>query len=638
MKWLSVSRQLLLIATSAILIACEPADNSAQTSASNETEVSASATVTSSESARDVEDESVRINTWFEEQYEEELAFSPIQQTFLGVTENNDKIDDFSLEAQLEQLNWKRESVAEMRSSFDYEQLNADAKISYDLWEYQLAAIEASSQFRINGYVFEQMNAIHSFFPQLLIAFHTVEDVDDMQAYVARIEATEVALDQLITLSQEAAAAGVRPPRFAFESVIDSAGQIITGAPFTNGDDSAIWADAQQKIATLREAETINQTQADALADAARAALLDHWQPAYERLIAWQQEDIVNTSEISQGVGALPDGEAYYNERLANQTTTDLTADEIHQIGLDEVARLKAEMEVIKNSVGFDGDLRAFFTMLRDSKDDQRHYYPDTDEGRQAYIDDAKAAIENIKAELATYFGILPKADLEVRRVEPFREQPGAAQHYFPGTPDGSRPGIYYAHLSDMTAMPKGELEVIAYHEGLPGHHMQIAIQQELESVPTFRTQAGFTAYSEGWGLYSELLAKEMEGTYTDPYSDFGRLGSEIWRAIRLVLDTGLHAKGWTEEQAVQYFLDNSAITEAQARSEVQRYMVLPGQATSYKIGMLKILELREKAEQALGDKFDIRGFHDAVLGGGAVPLSVLETMVDQWIARVQMG
>lgn len=638
MKWLSLSRQLLLIATSAILIACEPADNSAQTSASNETEVSASATVTSSESARDVEDESVRINTWFEEQYEEELAFSPIQQTFLGVTENNDQIDDFSLEAQLEQLNWKRESVAEMRASFDYEQLNADAKISYDLWEYQLAAAEAASQFRLNGYVFEQMNAIHSFFPQLLIAFHTVEDADDMQAYVSRIEATEVALDQLITLSQEAAAAGVRPPRFAFESVIDSASQIISGAPFNEGEDSAIWADAQQKIATLQETEIINQAQADALKNATRVALLDHWQPAYQRLIAWQQEDIVNTSETSQGVAALPDGEAYYNERLANQTTTNLTADEIHQIGLNEVARLKAEMEVIKNNVGFEGDLKAFFVMLRDSKDDQRHYYPDTDEGRQAYIDDATAAIENIKIKLASYFGLLPKADLEVRRVEPFREQPGAAQHYFPGTPDGSRPGIYYAHLSDMTAMPKGELEVIAYHEGLPGHHMQIAIQQELENVPTFRTQAGFTAYSEGWGLYSELLAKEMEGTYTDPYSDFGRLGSEIWRAIRLVLDTGLHAKGWTEEQAVQYFLDNSAITEAQARSEVQRYMVLPGQATSYKIGMLKILELREKAEQALGDKFDIRGFHDAVLGGGAVPLSVLEAMIDQWIAEIQTG
>jgi len=638
MKWLSVCRQLLLIATSAILIACAPADNSEQTSVSKESLASSSLTVTSSESARDDEDESVRLNAWFEERYEEELAFSPIQQTFLGVTENNDKIDDFSLEAQLEQLNWKRESVAEMRANFDYEQLNADAKISYDLWEYQLAAAEAASQFRLNGYVFEQMNAIHSFFPQLLIAFHSVEDADDMQAYVSRIEATEVALDQLITLSQEAAAAGVRPPRFAFESVIDSASQIISGAPFNEGEDSAIWADAQQKIATLQETEIINQAQADALKNATRVALLDHWQPAYQRLIAWQQEDIVNTSETSQGVAALPDGEAYYNERLANQTTTNLTADEIHQIGLNEVARLKAEMEVIKNNVGFEGELKAFFAMLRDSKDDQRHYYPDTDEGRQAYIDDATAAIENIKIKLASYFGLLPKADLEVRRVEPFREQPGAAQHYFPGTPDGSRPGIYYAHLSDMTAMPKGELEVIAYHEGLPGHHMQIAIQQELENVPTFRTQAGFTAYSEGWGLYSELLAKEMEGTYTDPYSDFGRLGSEIWRAIRLVLDTGLHAKGWTEEQAVQYFLDNSAITEAQARSEVQRYMVLPGQATSYKIGMLKILELRVKAEQALGDKFDIRGFHDAVLGGGAVPLSVLEAMIDQWIAEIQMG
>ena len=638
MKWLSVCRQLLLIATSAILIACAPADNSEQTSVSKESLASSSLTLTSSESARDDEDESVRLNAWFEERYEEELAFSPIQQTFLGVTENNDKIDDFSLEAQLEQLNWKRESVTEMRANFDYEQLNADAKISYDLWEYQLAAAEAASQFRLNGYVFEQMNAIHSFFPQLLIAFHTVEDADDMQAYVSRIEATEVALDQLITLSQEAAAAGVRPPRFAFESVIDSASQIISGAPFNEGEDSAIWADAQQKIATLQETEIINQAQADALKNATRVALLDHWQPAYQRLIAWQQEDIVNTSETSQGVAALPDGEAYYNERLANQTTTNLTADEIHQIGLNEVARLKAEMEVIKNNVGFEGELKAFFAMLRDSKDDQRHYYPDTDEGRQAYIDDATAAIENIKVKLASYFGLLPKADLEVRRVEPFREQPGAAQHYFPGTPDGSRPGIYYAHLSDMTAMPKGELEVIAYHEGLPGHHMQIAIQQELENVPTFRTQAGFTAYSEGWGLYSELLAKEMEGTYTDPYSDFGRLGSEIWRAIRLVLDTGLHAKGWTEEQAVQYFLDNSAITEAQARSEVQRYMVLPGQATSYKIGMLKILELREKAEQALGDKFDIRGFHDAVLGGGAVPLSVLEAMIDQWIAEIQMG
>ena len=342
------------------------------------------------------------------------------------------------------------------------------------------------------------------------------------------------------------------------------------------------------------------------------------------------------TPERAAGVHALPNGAAFYAERLASQTTTTLTPDQIHEIGLAEVSRLRAEMEAIKNEVGFKGDLPAFFAELRDNKDNPRYYYPNTDEGRQAYIKDATAAIDKIKAVLPKYFGILPKADLVVRRVEPFREQAGAAQHYFPSTPDGSRPGVYYAHLLDMKAMPKHELEVIAYHEGLPGHHMQIAIAQELTTVPTFRRQAGFTAYSEGWGLYSEWLAREMPGTYQDPYSRFGRLGSEIWRAIRLVVDTGMHAKGWSEEQAVQYFLANSATTEAQARSEIRRYLVIPGQATSYKIGMLKIQELRRKAEGALGPRFDIRGFHDAVLGGGALPLQVLEKRVDRWIADRQ--
>lgn len=324
----------------------------------------------------------------------------------------------------------------------------------------------------------------------------------------------------------------------------------------------------------------------------ARSALIGPFKAAYLDLIAWQKQDREKAPEQTSGVGALPNTAAYYNERLANHTTTTLTADQIHAIGLAEVARLRAAMMAIKDEVGFKGDLPAFFAELRDSKDTPRYSYPNTD---------ATAAIDKIKAVRPRYFGILPKADLVVRRVGAFREQPGAAQHYFPSTPDGSRPGIYYAHLLDMKAMPKSELEVIAYHEGLPGHHMQIAIAQELTSVPTFRRQAGFNAYSEGWGLYSEWLAREMPGTYQDPYSRFGRLGSEIWRAIRLVVDTGLHAKGWSQEQAVQYFLANSATTEEQARSEIRRYMVLPGQATSYKIGMLKFQELRRKAETALG-------------------------------------
>ncbi len=290
-------------------------------------------------------------------------------------------------------------------------------------------------------------------------------------------------------------------------------------------------------------------------------------------------------------------------------------------------------MEAIAEQVGFQGGLSEFFVQLREDTSNSLLFFPDTDEGRQRYLDDSKAAIDRIQAELPNYFGILPQTPIEVRRVESFREQPGGAQHYVNGTPDGSRPGIYYAHLSDMKAMPRIDLEVTAYHEGIPGHHMQLSISQERASLPTFRRQSAFGAYVEGWALYSELLAREMPGTYGDPYAEFGRLGSEMWRAARLVVDTGLHSMGWSEEQAVEYFLSNTSATEAATRSEIQRYLVSPGQATSYKIGMFKIQELRTKAEEALGIDFDIRAFHDIILVGAALPLSLLEDRVDRWIA-----
>jgi uncharacterized protein (DUF885 family) len=577
-------------------------------------------------------DDATRLNAWFEKKYEEQLAFSPIQQTFLG--RKSAAIDDLSIAAQDRQLAWQRASVAEMKQTFDYATITPEAQTSYDLWIYQLQQAEAALPFRTNAYVFDQMSAIHAFFPQLLIAFHRVDDAADLDAYVTRIRESGRALRQLIEISKLNVVAGVRPPRFAYDFVIDESTKIVTGAPFDKSDtDSAVWADVKAKVADLQKKGALDDAKAKSLLDDARAALTGPFRAAYQDLIAWQKEDRLSAPDKTSGVGALPNGAAYYRERLANQTTTSLTADEIHQIGLDEVARLRKEMEAIRKEVGFTGDLPAFFAELRDKKDDRRFYYPDTDEGRTAYITDATAAIDRIKAVLPKYFGLLPKADLVVKRVEPFREQPGAAQHYFPGTPDGSRPGVYYAHLLDMKAMPKAELEVIAYHEGLPGHHMQVAIAQELTTIPTFRRQGIFTPYVEGWALYSEWLAREMPGTYQDPYSRFGRLGSEIWRAIRLVVDTGLHAKGWSEEQAVQYFLANSATTEPQARSEVRRYMVLPGQATSYKIGMLKIQELRRKAEAALGDRFDLRAFHDIVLGGGSMPLTMLERRIDRWIA-----
>ncbi|MFC7290588.1 DUF885 domain-containing protein [Hirschia litorea] len=617
---------LTALATIMMLAACQP---SSTTSEPTPTE-----TVVTAE---EIQAETERLNTWFDAKFEEELVFSPVSQTFLGRDTDQDKIDDMSVEAEEEKLAWQRAKDAEMKSSFDYDKLTPEAKTSWDIAVYQLEQAEASAKYRSNGYVFEQMRAVQSFLPQLLIAFHVVEDGEDMDNYLNRIKEGSRALEQLIVRSKDNAATGVRPPYFAFEAVITEATSLISGAPFEDVEnDNALWADAKSKIAKLLEDGKIDQEKADQLTADIKTALLGKWKPAYENLIAWQKEDQVNAPKTAQGISALPNGIDYYNERLANQTTTDLTADEIHEIGLKEVARLRSEMEAIKTEFGFEGSLQEFFTFLRDTKDDERLYYPNTDEGRQGYIDDATAAINKIKTELPNYFGILPKADLEVRRVEPFREQDGAAQHYFSGTPDGSRPGIYYAHLSDMSAMPKRELEVIAYHEGLPGHHMQISIAQELEGIPTFRTQAGFTAYAEGWGLYSEWLAKQMPGTYEDPLSEFGRLGSEIWRAIRLVVDTGLHSKGWTEDQAIKYFQENSAITNEQARSEVRRYLVLPGQATSYKIGMLKIQELRADAEAELGDKFDIRAFHDTVLGGGSLPLTILERRVKDWVETVK--
>jgi uncharacterized protein (DUF885 family) len=575
--------------------------------------------------------EDARLNAWFERKYEEQLQFSPVSMTFLGRKDRYSELDDMSREGAAKQLAWRVAAVEEMKAIFDYDALGADARLSWDLFAYQAEAAKAADRFSDHAYPFEQMGGAQSFLPTFLINFHKVEDEADYTAYVARLREVPRAFGQLMEQVKRSAGLGIRPPRFAHEGVIEQAGKVVTGAPFTDGPDSALWADAQAKADALVAAGKIDAARAQALKDDARAALVEAVQPAFAGVIAWYTADLPNAAVNPSGVGSThPDGAAYYAERLRASTTTDLSAGQIHRIGLDEVARIRGEMEALKDKVGFDGDLKAFFRFV---DTDPRFKYPETDAGRQAYIDDATAAIATIKQQLPDYFGLLPKADLVVKRVEAFREVDGAAQHYYPSTPDGSRPGVYYAHLSDMSAMPKTTLEVIAYHEGLPGHHMQIAIAQELEGVPEFRKQAGFNAYAEGWGLYSEWLAREMPGTYTDPYSEYGRLTSEMWRAIRLVVDTGLHAKGWTEDQAVAYFSENSSIPLPAIQAEVRRYITWPGQATGYKIGMLKIQELRAKAEAELGEGFDIRGFHDAVLGGGAMPLTLLERRIDQWIA-----
>ena len=572
--------------------------------------------------------ESERLNAWFEDRYEEELQFSPIQLTFIGRKERYDEIDDLSEEAEDRQLEWRRQTVETMKREFDYDALTSDAKISYDIWVYQYENAAANHAFRGNNYIFTQFFGPQAFIPQFMSTYHRVDEPGDLDAYIKRIGEAARALDQLLVRAQKYAKNGVRPPRFAYEGVLQQSKAVISGVPFSDGEDSALWTSANGHIDALLESGKITDDEASSYRESAREALLGDFKDSYERLIAWVELDIKQTSEQPSGVAALPNGEAYYNQLLASYTTTAMTADEIHKLGLAEVARIRDEMEAIKREVAFEGTLQDFFAFVRD---DPQFYKPNTDEGREAFIREAKEKLAFINERLPDYFGTLPKAELVVKRVEPYREEDGGAQHYSSPTPDGSRPGIYYMHLSDMSAMPLPQLEVIAYHEGNPGHHMQNAIALELEGVPTFRRQAGFGAYGEGWGLYSELLALEM-GAYEDPYSNFGRLSSEMWRALRLVVDTGLHSKGWSEQEAVDFMLQNSAEPLPSVQSEVRRYLVLPGQATSYKIGMIKIQQLRARAEEKLGDRFDIRAFHDTVLTGGAMPLAVLERRVDHWI------
>jgi uncharacterized protein (DUF885 family) len=578
--------------------------------------------------------ETARLNAWLDARYEELLDFSPMARGYNGEKKNYDKIDDMSEGAGDRALEWQRKSVNALKTNFDRARLPQDAQLSYDLWIYQYDEAARLATFRRNAYVFEQMGGPHTRLPQFLMQIHRVDEPADMDAYIARIGGIARAELQLLEIAKKNAAAGSRVPRFSYEMMIPQARALITGAPFGGEGDSAVWTDAGTKIDGLLKAGKIDQAKADAYRTAVRKALIEQWKPAYDQLIAWFEAELPKADAIATGVGKNPNGKAYYNALLVSSTTTDLTAEQIHQIGLDEIARIKGEMEVIKARVGFTGTLQDFFKFVRD---DPRFYDPNTDEGRQAHLDAATGYVAFIKEKLPRYFGILPKADVVVKRVEAYREIPGGAAHYFFSTPDGSRPGVFYLHLSDMRAKPRPQLESTVYHEALPGHHLNFAIARELTGIPTFRKYLYINAYQEGWGLYSEKLAKEM-GAYQDPYSDFGRLTGEIWRAVRLVVDTGLHAKGWTEDQAVKYFTDNSAAADGQIRAEVRRYIIMPGQATGYKIGMIKMEELRKKAETQLGDRFDIRGFHDTILGRAQMPFDLLEQQVDRWIAARKAG
>jgi len=614
-----------------ILAACSEQESSQQSLAET---ANTDAAEIQSGAVDEVATETARLNDWFDEQYAEQLDFSPQTKTRLGDKSDYDSLDDYSIAGFDKQLEWRRQSVAAMRADFDYELLNEDGKLSYDMWSYSLDRAEAGVRFRQHGYIFGR-GGPHASLPNFLINYHRVDDASDIEAYLSRLGELDRVFAELLERARAASEAGIRQPAFAYDFAMTEIDRVTSGVPFNTNDsspNSPIWTDIQGKIEALLENDLVSAEQAQDYIAQAQEILAGEVMSSYQEILAWLEQDKAFASEMSQGVWALPEGENYYNYRLAQMTTLELTADEIHEIGLAEVERLHLAMEEIKDAVDFEGSLQEFFVFMRE---EDRFYFPNTDEGRQDYLDLNNQYLDSITLKLADYFGRLPKAQLEVRRVEAFREQAGAAQHYASGTPDGSRPGVFYSHMSDMSTLPIFQLEDVAYHEGNPGHHMQISIQQELTGVPRFRTQYRTTAYTEGWGLYAEWLAKEM-GAFEEPYSDFGRLSGELWRAIRLVVDTGIHAKQWGEERAVQYFIDNSAQAEGAIRSEIQRYITGPGQATAYKIGMMKFQELRRNSESALGANFDIRAFHDVVLGAGALPMPLLESRVDRWIEEVQ--
>lgn len=567
--------------------------------------------------------EITKANAFFEEVFTSGVMRSPIYQTYMGIKQDYDKWDEDTEENDLKELAITKKNLATL-NSIDRNKLDSSTQVSYDLMKQSLENEIADFKWRHHNYPVNQMFGTHSMIPAFLINQHQISDVKEARDYISRLNGVPKVFDQLIDALEIRADKGIIAPKFVFPHVIESSKNIIVGAPFEKGDDSTLLADFKRKVAKLE----ISQSEQSVLINDATTALTTAVKPAYSKLINYLGK-LEKRADTRDGAWKFPNGEQFFNNALARTTTTELTAKEIHEVGLSEVARIHDEMRAIKDKVGFKGDLAAFMQFMRA---DKQFYLPNTDAGKEKYLNDATAMIDNMKSRLDELFIVKPKADMIVKRVEAFREKAAGKAFYQQPAPDGSRPGIYYANLYDMEAMPTYQLEALAYHEGIPGHHMQIAIAQELEGVPKFRKFGRYTAYTEGWGLYSELVPKEM-GLYEDPYSDFGRLAMELWRACRLVVDTGIHAMKWTRQEGIDYYVNNTPNAKSDAIKMVERHVVMPSQATAYKVGMLKILELREAAKKELGEKFDIRQFHDVVLKNGPVPLNVLEQFVNEWVA-----
>ena len=552
------------------------------------------------------------LNQIFADYWEDRLTHSPEFASTLADKRFNDRISDYSVKAYNEALA-RGQAILLRLAEIDAAGLTDQEKVSRDLLLRHLTEDQEAAEFKEWEMPINQREGIYTTYPQLAasLSFTTVKDYDD---WIARLHLIPKAFDQ-VTANMAIGIEDHRvPPKYLLEKALEQVKSMASQKP----EDSPLALPLKSFPANIKplDQERIRKEMLDSIGNEVL--------PAYMRFARFLEVTYVPAGRTDPGIDSLSDGAKYYQYLIRRRTTTDLTADQIHQIGLDEVKRDEAEMLAIAQKLGFQ-DLKSFNASLKTNP----KLHPAS---REALLAAVNGYLTPMQARLPKLFGVLPKAKFEVVPVPDYLEKTAAPAYYEGGAPDGSRPGRLFIDTYNATDRNLYQMEDLAYHEGLPGHHLQISIAQELQDIPAFRKYGGYTAYVEGWGLYSERLGKDV-GLYQDPYSDYGRLEGDIWRAIRLVVDTGVHSKHWTRDQMVQYFHDHSSIDDTSIQSEVDRYIGWPGQALAYKIGQLKILELRDRAKKALGDKFDLRAFHDQVLDSGALPLDVLSDRIDAWIA-----
>ena len=559
-----------------------------------------------------------QLNALFERYFEDMLRLNPVMATYIGDHRYDDQLPNSIGPAYRAEARALNERYLAGVRAIDPAALSPADRISYDIFVRERERERAAERFPSHLLPINQAGSLITFMPSLGSGRNAqpFDTVEDYERWLKRLDGMVVWMDQAIANMREGIAQGVVQPRPVMEKVLPQLEAMIVTRP----EDSQFFAPVTMFPDAIGAADRERLTAAYA------AAIRDRVTPAYVRLRDFVRDEYLPKTRNTVAWSALPDGEAWYAYYAQEHTTTTMTADEIHQLGMSEVKRILGEMDQVRQTVGFKGDLEAFFRFL---ETDPQFYFTRGEDLVQGYRD-LKVRID---AALPKVFSVFPKADYEVREVEAFRAQSAAGAYYQQPSADGSRPGIFYVNTFNLKAQPKFGMETLSLHEASPGHHFQVTIQQELEDLPKFRRFGGdYTAYTEGWALYAEYLGKEL-GMFSDPYQWFGRLNDEQLRAMRLVVDTGLHAKGWTREQAIQYMLDNSTLAESDVVSEVERYIAWPGQALGYKVGDLRIQGLRRRAEAELGAKFDVRDFHREVLSDGAVPMDVLEAKISRWIA-----